>query len=78
VTVAMAVADNNRNCGGRQQSMKCGSGSGGDSNRDSGDRGSAASTAGRGSGAAEVTTMRAAATAITLVVNIHTPLKAAT
>jgi hypothetical protein len=23
-TVAMAVADNNRNCGGRQQSTKCG------------------------------------------------------
>jgi hypothetical protein len=22
-TVAMAVADNNRNCGGRQQSTKC-------------------------------------------------------
>ncbi len=24
VTVAKAVADNNRNCGGRQQSTKCG------------------------------------------------------
>jgi hypothetical protein len=24
VTVAMAVADNNRNCGGRQKSTKCG------------------------------------------------------
>jgi hypothetical protein len=24
VTVAKAVADNNRNCGGRQQSIKCG------------------------------------------------------
>jgi hypothetical protein len=24
VTVAMAVADDNRNCGGRQQSTKCG------------------------------------------------------
>jgi hypothetical protein len=23
-TVALAVADNNRNCGGRQQSTKCG------------------------------------------------------
>ncbi len=29
-TVAMVVTDNNRNCGGRQQSSKCGSGSGKD------------------------------------------------
>jgi hypothetical protein len=47
-TVAMAVADNNRNCRGRQQSTKCGSGSGEDSGRDSSNRGSAAATVCRG------------------------------
>jgi hypothetical protein len=40
VTVAMVVADNNRNCGGRQQSITCGSGSGRDSGHSSGDHGS--------------------------------------
>jgi hypothetical protein len=70
-TVAMVVAVNNRNCGGRQQSTKCGRGSNGDSGRCSSNHGSAAMTAGRGSGAAEVTTMRAAATATTAVVNLY-------
>ncbi len=69
-TVAMAVAENNRNCGGRQQSTKCGRGSNGDSGRGSSDHGSAATMAGRGSGA-EVTTMRAAATVTTAVVNLY-------
>jgi hypothetical protein len=49
-TIAMAVAVNNRNCGGRQQST---SGAGGsirssDSGRASGNRCSAAAMAGRG------------------------------
>ena len=70
-TVAMAEADNNRNCGGRQQSTKCGRGSNGDSGRGSSDHGSMATMAGRGSGAAEVTAMRAAATATTAVVNLY-------
>ncbi len=70
-TVAMVVADNNRNCGGRQQSSKCGRGRNGDSSRGSRDHGSAATMAGRGSGAAEVTTMRVAAMATTLVVNLY-------
>jgi hypothetical protein len=70
-TVAMAVADNNRNCGGRQQSTKCGRGSNGDSGRGSSNHGSTTTMAGRGSGAAEVTTMRAAATGTTLVVNLY-------
>ncbi len=71
VTVAMAVADNNRNCGGRHQSTKCGRGSNGDSGHGSSDHGSMATMAGRGSGAAEVTTMRAAATAIQVVVDLY-------
>jgi hypothetical protein len=64
-TVAMAVADNNRNCGaGNNKKKGAGSrGSGGDSGRGSGNRSSMAATVGRGGGAAEVTTMRAAATA---------------
>ncbi len=53
-TVAMAVAVNNRNCGGRQQSTKCGSGHGGDSGPDSGNRASVALMAGRGGRATEV------------------------
>jgi hypothetical protein len=69
-TVAMAVTDNNRNCRGRQQSTKCGSNCGGDSGRGRGDHGSTALMAGSASEAAEVTTMRAAATATTVVVNI--------
>jgi hypothetical protein len=49
-TMAMAVADNNRNCGGRQQSTSGvgGSGRSSDSGRASGDRCSAAAMAGRG------------------------------
>jgi hypothetical protein len=64
-TVAMSVADNNRNCGAgnNQQNAADGSGSSGDSGRGSGDRCSAAAMAGRGGGMAEVTTMQAAATA---------------
>jgi hypothetical protein len=69
-TVATGVADNNRDFGGRQQSTKCGRGSGGDSGCGSGDCGSAAAMAGRGGSAAEVT-MRAAATATTVVVNLY-------
>ncbi len=70
-TVAMAVADNNRNCvaGNNQQNAAGGSGSSGDSGRGSRDRCSAAATAGRGGGAAEVTTMRAAATATGRFIN---------
>ncbi len=68
-TVAMAVVDNNRNCIGRQQSTNCGSGSGGDSGRGSGNCSSVAVTAGRDGGAAEVTAMRAASTVTTVVVN---------
>ncbi len=71
MTVAMAVADNNRNCGGRQQSTKCGSGSGRDSGRGSSDCCSAALMTGRGGSAVEVTTMRAAATATTVVMNLY-------
>ncbi len=64
--------------GGRQQQKlwgqatikKCGSGSSGDSGPGSGDRGTAAPMAGRGRGAAEVTTMRAAAAVTILVVNL--------
>jgi hypothetical protein len=48
VTVAMAVADNNRNCRGRQQSTKCGRGSGGDSSCGSNNCGSMGAMAGRG------------------------------
>ncbi len=70
-SVAMAVADSNRNCGGRQQSTKCGRGSNGDSGRGNGNRSSTAAMAGRGGGAAEVTTMRAATTAATVVVNLY-------
>jgi hypothetical protein len=75
MTVAMAAADNKRNCKGRQQSTKCGRGS----NEDSGcgsNHGSAATTAGRVRSAAEVTTIRAAATATSAVVNLipHFPL----
>jgi hypothetical protein len=49
-TMTMAVADNKRNCGGRQQSTSGAGGSGrsGDSGRASGDRCSAAAMAGRG------------------------------
>ncbi len=70
-TVAMGGAENNRNCGAgnNQQNVAGGSGSSGDSVRGSGDRCSAAATAGRGSGAAEVTTMRAAATATGQFIN---------
>jgi hypothetical protein len=75
MAMVMVVADNNRNCRGRQQSTKCSIGSGGDSSHGSSNCDSAALTAGRGGSAAEVTTMRAAATATTVVVNIHTPLK---
>jgi hypothetical protein len=70
-TVTMAVADNNRNCGGRQQSTKCGRGSNGNSSHGSSNHGSAATTAGRGSSAAEVTMMRAAAMATTAVENSY-------
>ncbi len=70
-TVAMAVADNKRNCGGRQQSTKCSRGRNGDSCRGSSDHGSAPTRAGRGSGTGEVTMMRAAATATTAVVNLY-------
>jgi hypothetical protein len=68
-TVAMAVADNNRNCGGRQQSTKCGSSRNRDSGCVSSNCGSTAAMAGRGGGMAEVTTMRPAETATTVVVN---------
>jgi hypothetical protein len=71
LTVAMAVADKNRNCGGRQQSTKCGRVSNGDSGHCSSNHGSTATMAGRGSGAVEVTTMRAAAMAITVVVFLY-------
>jgi hypothetical protein len=69
--VARAVADNNINCGAgiNQQNAAGGSGSSGDSGRGSGDRCSAAATAGRAGGAAEVTTMRAAATATGRFIN---------
>ncbi len=69
--VAMAVADNNINCraGNNQQNAAGSSGSSGDSGRGSGDRCSAAATAGRAGGAAEVTTMRAAATATGQFIN---------
>ena len=45
-TVAMVVADNNRDGGGRQQSTKCGSGSGSgrDNGRGNGNFGSMAAT----------------------------------
>ncbi len=70
-TVAMAVADNNRYCGGREQSTICGSSSGRDSGRGSKDLGSMAATAGRGGGAVEVTAMRAVATATTVMLNVY-------
>ncbi len=70
-TVATAVAVKYRNCRDRQQSIKCGSGSSGDSGRGSGNRGSAAAMAGRGGSTAEVTMMRAAAPATTVVVNLY-------
>jgi hypothetical protein len=65
VTVAMAVAGNNRNCwaGNNQQNAADGNGSSGDSGRGSSNRCSAAATAGRGGSAAEVIMMRAVATA---------------
>jgi hypothetical protein len=47
-SVAMALAENSRNCRGRQQSTKCGSGSGRDSIHGSGNCGSKAAMAGRG------------------------------
>ena len=70
-TVAMVVADNNRNCGaGNNQQNAAGStGSGRDSGRGSGNRCSVAATAGRGGSTAEVTTMRAAATATGWFIN---------
>ncbi len=71
VTVAMAVAHNNRNCGGRQQSTKCNRGSNGDSSCGSSNHGSTATTAGRGSGVGEVKRMRAATTMTTAVVNLY-------
>jgi hypothetical protein len=77
-TVAMVVADSNRHCGGRQQSTKCCIGSSGDSGRGSRDRGSLAATAGRSGGATEVTTMRAAATVTTVVVNLYPHIALAT
>jgi hypothetical protein len=70
-TVAMAVADINRNCGGSQQSTKCASSSNGDSSRGSRNHGSVAATAGRGGGMEKVTKMRAGATATTVVVNFY-------
>ncbi len=71
VTVAMAVADNNRNCGAgnNQQNAAGGSGSSGDSGHGRGDCCSAAATAGREGSTAEVTTMRAAATATGRFIN---------
>jgi hypothetical protein len=72
-TVAMVLADNNRNCRGRQQSTKCGSSSSRDSGHGSGNRGSTAAMVGRGSGTAEGTTMRAAATVTTVVMNLYPP-----
>jgi hypothetical protein len=68
-TVAKAVADNNRNCEGRQESTKWGSGSGGYSSCGSVNCGSADLTAGRGSCTAEVAMMRTASTVTTAVVN---------
>jgi hypothetical protein len=47
-TMAMAVTDKNRNCMGRQQSTKWGSGSSGDSGCGSGICSSVALTTGRG------------------------------
>ncbi len=70
-TVAMAGADNNRNCGDRQQSTKCGSGCNGDNGCGSDNRGSAASMAGRGSGMTKATTMMPAATAALVVENLY-------
>jgi hypothetical protein len=67
----MVVADNNRNWEGRQQSTKCGRGSSRDSGRGSGNCGSEAATAGRGGSTAEVTRMKAAATATTVVVDLY-------
>jgi hypothetical protein len=63
--VAMAVADNSRNAGADniQQNVAGGSGSGGDSNHGSSNHCSMAAAAARGDSTAEVTTMRAAATA---------------
>ncbi len=69
-TVAMMVADNNRNCRGRQQSTKCSSGSGRDSRCGSVDRGSTPVTAGKVGCAVEVTTTRTVSTATTVVVNL--------
>jgi hypothetical protein len=74
VTVAMAVADKNRNCRGRQQQQKNVAGgrrSGRYRGCGSSNRCSMAAKAGRGSGAAEVTTIRAAATATTVVINLY-------
>jgi hypothetical protein len=71
VTVAMAVADNNRNCGGRQQSTKCCSGSSRDSGHGSSNRDTMALTAGRVGIMVEVTTMRAEALVTTVVVNLY-------
>jgi hypothetical protein len=70
-TVAMAVADNNQNCRDRQKSTKCGSSVSGDSGCGSINCGSAAATIDRDSGAAEVTTIKVAATANTVVVNLY-------
>ncbi len=70
-TVAMAVADNNRNCEGRQQSSECSSGSGGDSGCGSSNRGSAAAMVGKGSCVVEVTMIGAVATVTTVEVNLY-------
>jgi hypothetical protein len=69
-TVAMAVADNNRNCKGRQESTKWGSDSGGYSSRGSVNCCSVAFMAGRGGCAAEVAMMRTVSRATTVVVNL--------
>ncbi len=70
--VAMAAADNNKNCGGRQQSTNCGSADGsGGSGCGSSNCGSLAATAGLGGGAVEVTTMRVMATDATVVVILY-------
>jgi hypothetical protein len=73
VTVAKEVADNNRNCGGWQQSTNAAGsiGSSRDSGRGSSNCCSMAAMAGRDGGAAEVTKMRAEATATIVVVNFY-------
>ncbi len=70
-TVAMAVADNNRNCGGRQKSTKCSSSVSGDSGHGCINCGSAAAMTDRDGGTAEVTTIKVVATAKTVVVDLY-------